>query len=177
MSELTKEKIYKKELEKVGGEGNNNLERIRSLSGGSALEDIVDKNGNHRFIEGNGVSETQTSEIALYNKWSLSGTHLMFVFAGQHTTGQIPQLLSTFTLPEWVFNKIVPVVTVGNVGYIEIKTVKFYKYDDWGTNVETLAGLWVDIQNKVIKIGFPNSTSYSTSYNYRIQFDLLIDNE
>lgn len=35
MSELTKEKIYKKELEKVGGEGNNNLERIRSLGGGS----------------------------------------------------------------------------------------------------------------------------------------------
>ena len=34
MSELTKEKIYKKELEKVGGEGNNNLERIRSLAGG-----------------------------------------------------------------------------------------------------------------------------------------------
>lgn len=33
MSELTKEKIYKKELEKVGGEGNNNLERIRSLAG------------------------------------------------------------------------------------------------------------------------------------------------
>lgn len=35
MSELTREKIYKKELEKVGGEGNNNLERIRSLAGGS----------------------------------------------------------------------------------------------------------------------------------------------
>lgn len=34
MSELTKEKIYKKELEKVGAEGNNNLERIRSLAGG-----------------------------------------------------------------------------------------------------------------------------------------------
>lgn len=39
MSELTKEKIYKNELEKVGGEGNNNLERIRSLAGGGGGSD------------------------------------------------------------------------------------------------------------------------------------------
>lgn len=38
MSELTKEKIYKKELEKVGGEGNNNLERIRSLGPYATVE-------------------------------------------------------------------------------------------------------------------------------------------
>lgn len=34
MSELTKEKIYKNELIKAGAEGNNNLERIRSLQNG-----------------------------------------------------------------------------------------------------------------------------------------------
>ena len=34
MSELTKEKIYKKELIAGGATGNNNLERIRSLTGG-----------------------------------------------------------------------------------------------------------------------------------------------
>lgn len=38
MSELTKEKIYKRELEKVGGEGNNNLERIRSLGPYATVE-------------------------------------------------------------------------------------------------------------------------------------------
>lgn len=38
MSELTKEKIYKKELEKVGAEGNNNLERIRSLGPYATVE-------------------------------------------------------------------------------------------------------------------------------------------
>lgn len=40
MSELTKEKIYRNELEKVGGKGDNNLQRIRSLGngeGGSAV--------------------------------------------------------------------------------------------------------------------------------------------
>jgi len=36
MSELTKEKIYKKELIAGGATGNNNLERIRSLAGGGA---------------------------------------------------------------------------------------------------------------------------------------------
>lgn len=35
MSELTREKIYKKELIAGGATGNNNLERIRSLAGGS----------------------------------------------------------------------------------------------------------------------------------------------
>lgn len=38
MSELTKEKIYKNELEKVGAEGNNNLQRIRSLGPYATVE-------------------------------------------------------------------------------------------------------------------------------------------
>lgn len=55
MSELTKEKVYKKELIKAGAEGNNNLERIRSLQngGGSSQKYIVEKvgedNGNRRI--------------------------------------------------------------------------------------------------------------------------------
>ena len=67
MSELTKEKIYKKELEKGGGEGNNNLERIRSLAGAGALEDIVDKNGNARFIEVRHYANTNNTLVHFAN--------------------------------------------------------------------------------------------------------------
>lgn len=49
MSELTKEKIYKKELIAGGATGNNNLERIRSLAGGGTryVSLPIDSTGAH----------------------------------------------------------------------------------------------------------------------------------
>lgn len=59
MSELTREKIYKKELEKIGGEGNNNLERIRSLGGqgGSGLFTVNLTEGANQWLEQDKTNE------------------------------------------------------------------------------------------------------------------------
>lgn len=42
MSELAKEKLYRKELQKVGAEGKNNVERIRSLGNVIRTFDVED---------------------------------------------------------------------------------------------------------------------------------------
>ncbi len=91
MSELTKEKIYKKELIAGGATGNNNLERIRSLAGGSGgnkkyiVEKIGEDNGKRRidfttlavsnniFSFGGAKYDprfTQTYELVAYNRES-----------------------------------------------------------------------------------------------------------
>lgn len=172
MSELTKEKIYKKELEKVGGEGNNNLERIRSLGGGSAFEDIVDKNGNPRFVEGNGTPETITGVTSLYCKWSLSGTHLMLVYALtlDSDTGLSARTdICSFELPQWILDKIYPasngLVNVINALYVPEGGTPTTK-EEW--LYKTATGL--KITNK------PAVQATTTCY-LRIQFDLLIDSE
>lgn len=60
----------------------DSIKKLENLLEGVAFEDIVDKNGNPRFIEGTITPETISGITFTYCKWSLSGTHLMIVLAG-----------------------------------------------------------------------------------------------
>lgn len=150
--------------------------------GGATLDDIVDSQGNKRFIEANGVPNTTASVIIAneisfsYYKWSLSGTHLMFVIAGlvpksKKLPGQVD--LVSFELPAYVMNKIMP---LNQDNYIYEKSDKLYAYSLGSANISTVLRKYDD---KIVITNLVDSTNPSSSWGayFRIQFDLLIDSE
>ena len=142
-----------------------------TAGGGSNLEDIVDSQGNKRFIEGDGTPVSLTGITPTYYKWSLSGTHLMVVYAGKITSGTTigaGQKMIDFTLPEWILNKIFPLTPGGTLDY---KSMDMFTDDESRLNkveklIKTETGL---------KIVNQSSGTINAAYNFRFQFDLLID--
>ena len=72
------------------------------------FENIVDKDGHKRFIEGD-ITPAETTGITFtYAKWSLSGSHLQIVLAmtiaaGTYSTFYLGDITN---LPKWIFDKI-----------------------------------------------------------------------
>ena len=142
-------------------------------SGGSnLLEDIVDKKGNKRFIEGDGTPTAISGITSNFCKWSLSGTHLMIVYAGT-LSGSISihkSTIASFEFPEWILNKILPLNSDGVVSVVNA----VFAYE----------GNFTYKQQKLIKTGngleivnVTEGTVASSASGFRIQFDLLIDSE
>lgn len=151
----------------------NVVTEIGSVNG-AILDDIVDVNGNNRFIEGDGVGLELEGLDITYNKWSLSGTHLMFVIAGTIENGtEVADGVnfSTFTLPEWIFDKIYPVWSA----YIENKTMVLTA-SDWSTQT-TIITLAKRTNTITIEHHKGSTLTLTADRGFRLQFDLLIDNE
>lgn len=141
-------------------------------SGGSTLENIVDSQGNKRFVSGAMTFDPNSVYILtemIYSKWSLSGTHIMFVGIIQAKNNQQNFLygnpIFSATLPEYINNKIVEVsssnrlvlVANGLRGDGEAFPCQLRKTDT-GVNI---------VSNQQLP-----ALTYA-----RIQFDLLIDSE
>ena len=74
------------------------------------ISNLVDSKGNPRFVEGNGTPATIEGFTSTYCKWSLSGTHLMLVLAGNvENETTLSGFIVTFALPEYIMNKIYPI--------------------------------------------------------------------
>ena len=77
------------------------------------FEDIVDKDGHARFIEGDIDLAATTPEgvTKVYGKWSLSGSHLMIVLAGVIADGTTigGAIWAKVNMPSWIINKIYPI--------------------------------------------------------------------
>lgn len=140
----------------------------------NAIEALVDDSGNPRFIEGDGIPATIDGFTATYCRWSLSGTHLMFVLAGAFANGTAltnNTVLANFTIPEDIYNKIFP--TFSNV--IEIKNIPCYNTE---FTTQTLS-----VQErkrtseKEILLQCSGALTLTDDRNFRMQFDLLIDTE
>ena len=135
----------------------------------NAIEALVDASGNPRFIEGDGTPATITGFISTYCKWSLSGTHLMLVLAGSFANGTvISGDIATFNLPDYIKDKIF--AFVGN--FIEFKSIV--------ARAESLGTQNIEFQNILTSTGVKFATSNVTltaDRYFRVQFDLLIDNE
>ena len=109
MNKVT-QSIYKKKID--------NLEKGGS---GSNLNNIVDSNGNLRFIEGNGIAYTEdvVGMTASSTKWTLNGNDLIIELAGSFTqdvTGQTQ--LAIYEMPEWISNKITTLAQVSGMGIV-----------------------------------------------------------
>ena len=137
------------------------------------MSNIVDSQGNKRFVEGNGAVETAVDGLTItYKKWSLSGTHIMFVLAGTFANGtELPSNtdLISFDLPTFILNKITSIWR----GNIENKNFSAYA-DDWSSQNGTMVLRKID--NKII-IRTTSEVTFTKDRNFRIQFDLLIDSE
>lgn len=146
-----------------------------SLNGNIPLERIKDANGNLRFVEGNGFYSSQAGRTITYCKWSLSGTHLMFVLAGTYDEGAIVQGgdLCSFRLPQYIYDKIYPVFATSR---IEVKGLTLIS-DDWTSESTKPSIVLTKAGDRYIS--FANVTpnfAVSQARAFRLQFDLLIDN-
>ena len=140
--------------------------------GDVALESIKDADGHARFIEDDGIPSSNEGVTSAFCKWSLSGSHLMLVFAGTiavQTEIANGHAFAQYELPQWIMDKIFP---VWSSQYIESRTVIVIN-DDWTTQE-----LGIVLQKTAYGIQFTNVGSFTATKdrNFRIQFDLLIDN-
>lgn len=137
------------------------------------LENIKDASGNLRFIEGDGTINTLEGLTINYSKWSLSGTHLMFVVAGSILdTTNIPvnTRIIDFSIPKWVFDKVVAVIGSD----IDKKVINAYG-TDYTTQSLTLTLIKRTLTETIAITS--QSITLTKDRSFRIQFDLLIDNE
>ena len=136
------------------------------------FEQITDKDGHRRFIEGNITSETISGFTWTYAKWSLSGTHLMIVLAGNLADETVVANATKFAninFAQWIKDKIYPIFDV----LIDRKAILYY--DSVGNTQSATCYLQKEAGDTISLVtgGFTASADRS----FRIQFDLLIDNE
>lgn len=141
-----------------------------------AFENIADKDNHKRFIEGNITPSSLSGVTYTYGRWSLSGTHLMIVIAGEIESGAsfagYTNICTISNLPSWIFNKIYPTFSK----FIEVKAFNFYNAD-WSKETNPMQ---VALSKESDVLGISNfGGAYTTtkSRGFRFAFDLLIDNE
>lgn len=137
------------------------------------FDNIKDSHGNNRFLEGTVTNSIPSSITTLYAKWSLSGSHLMVVFAGSVEAGTTisadTYIASAEGLPQWVRDKCVGIKS--NV--ISFGTAEGI---DSGWSVTTFSVRLEKESGKLI-IKKSGNTTLSNATVFRISFDLLIDND
>lgn len=152
-----------------GLEVGDNKYAVPQGSGGATLEDIVDSADNRRFIEGIVPIESLGEIIVDYNKWSLSGTHLMLVTVLRNNSGSdlsiIDSLIFSLELPNWIMSKIIP------DSNDLISTYAVYDFNRTGACFVDLK----KIDGKLKLYGHSSNATIKMNSSYRIQIDLLID--
>lgn len=155
----------------------SDAQNIGAISELPVFENIVDKDGHKRFIEGNANAGTKEGYSITYGKWALSGSHLMFVLAGNiESDVEIENnfRLGDFTIPSWIANKIYAVW--GNTN-IEIKTCSLTA-EDWSTqSMNCILQKTVLDPNLIIIRSVAPTFTLTKNRAFRIAFDLIIDNE
>ena len=149
------------------------VEEVAQTEGLKAFENIVDKDGHKRFIEGDIILRTISGLTQTYGKWSLSGSHLLIVFAfdAENTTVIANNTtLADCPLPKWVYDKIVALF--GNIVDRKTFTLWANDYSTQSINIFMLKSTSED------SLFFQcNNITLSADRHVRIAFDLLIDNE
>lgn len=142
------------------------------------IANLVDADGNPRFVEGDGEIAVPAQIEGLnitYNKWSLSGSHLMIVVAGNVADGTVlaNDAFTLYTLPKYISDKIYPVFANTR---IEVKTGSFFA-DNWGKQDATFSLRKLDAPALGVGINLSSGLTLTADRSFRIQFDLLIDAE
>ena len=148
------------------------VEEVAQTEGLKAFENIVDKDGHKRFIEGDLELTEETGLTISYSKWSLSGSHLLIVLAGTFANGtaHTSSTPAKAKLPQWILDKIYPVFSQN----IEYKLVSYY---DTVLSLQTgSCYLQKALDNTYLGI-YLGSITFTSEKSFRVQFDLLIDNE
>ena len=149
------------------------IESQAQENGLKVFENIVDKDGHDRFIEGDVNLEEVTGIAKLYGKWSLSGSHLMIVlcFSVENGLSLSTTLLANIPLPKWIKDKMVPVFTNNIIPYVTVVAA-----NETYTTTQNFSLALRKQPNDDIVIYLAGATTTDKRFA-RIQFDLLIDNE
>lgn len=177
------EKIIKKEVQKGNLLISGNVEFENDVKIGGDLditgdaelfENIVDKDGHKRFIEGNIDLANSLPEGVnkIYGKWSLSGSHLLIVicFTSPNTTDLSSISIANVELPTWILNKIVPIGS----SVIDKKNFEAVASDNSSQQFTGYLEKFTGLSKLTITTGSFIATKDRV---VRISFDLLIDNE
>lgn len=155
-------------LQKLCVKGNGDVNGLLNIA------NLVDADGNPRFVEGNINLNSELPEGVekVYGKWSLSATHLMIVLCMNIANGiEIANntLISSFTLPKWILDKIYPLT----LQIVENKMFRAYSSAFAGQDFEARL-VKGSTALSIIKSG---AITLSTDKIVRLNFDLLIDSE
>ena len=134
------------------------------------FENIIDKDGHKRFIEGDITIDEITGLTQQYGKWSLSGTHLLVVLALKvDNATTVNGKIASIDLPDWIKDKIQVIY-----GSAILRQNDYFYAEDGSTSQTGLVVMGKSGTNiNAYLYGF---TATADRYT-RIQFDLLIDNE
>lgn len=142
------------------------------------FEQIEDSNGHLRFIENDNtqvILPTITGVTFTYGRWSLSGSHFMFVVAGNIAAGTaLTAQINPFAqanLPSWIAAKIIPMYSTV-LGSAKMDVVDHVTY-----TMHTVSCAVDKVGDYGVRISYPTYTQdVSNDGSFRIQIDLLIDN-
>ena len=153
------------------------VEQEAEVNGLKAFENIVDKDGHKRFIEGDITLKNTLPEgiTKVYAKWSLSGSHLTIVIClsgANATVISASSEIADIEIPQWVLDKIYTLVS--GIYFVETKTANWYG-SGWNSQSQ-LVSLRKSTENN-LNVRFEAGLTLSRDSSVRIAFDLLIDNE
>ena len=183
----TNQPVEGDELENLKVSGDLEVKGDISVDEGSDVaifENIVDADGHKRFIEGE-ISLPETIAnlgiTKIYGKWSLSGTHLMIVFAIQNQTESniiIPGWngLYNILIPQWIYNKLYGMANTNVLAHNSANIVNAIGI----VAVKDTANVYIEKQPSLgnyIGVVTPADITLESGDYLRIAFDLLIDNE
>ncbi|MDV3429656.1 MAG: hypothetical protein LIR50_22110 [Bacillota bacterium] len=143
-------------------------------NGHLTFENIYDKDGHKRFEDWDlAEAKVPTGVNITYAKASLSGTHIMFVFAGTIENGTVldysERIILRANIPQWIQDKLYPLYS----SILEVKTSKAYNSNGSTSQdmnfVITKDTSWLNLMTLPF-------TANDDRF-FRIQFDYIIDNE
>ena len=145
------------------------------------LEGIQDASGNNRFVSFNGSTNPSDVESVIYDKATLSGSHFMAVLFCKLAVGTnwAGKFLDSFTIPEWIGNKIFPIdpdnyniVTAKKLEIIDATGIPTGEYIECALRKTSSTSILISAST------MPTGSSYgalATGGYVRFQFDLVID--
>ena len=149
------------------------VEQESKVNGIKVFEDIKDKDGHNRFIEGeiNLKADVESGTTKIYGKWSLSGTHLTIVLcvAMANTTVRTGSLAKV-EIPKWILDKIVPIAS----NIVVYKPSQYAIASD--ASMQTITHMLNKLSETELYI-YTGSLTLNADRVTRISFDLLIDDE
>ena len=150
----------------------NELKEIVKGTQGYNFANLVDKDGHSRFIEGDGSPKTISGITINYCKWSLSGSHLLLVCAGNVDASTVitTDEFASFVVPEWVYNKLSPMTSK----YLDFKTVSITSN---GYQASTSISAVLTKEDDKLHIIVLSKSFDAVDMFFRISFDMLIDND
>lgn len=151
--------------------GDQTIEFDAGGSGSNLLEDIVDSNGNPRFINNHGIWAAVPGMQGIKATWSLNGYNLMFEALGAFQQNVDPDTtIVSFELPQWILNKI-SVIGGDIVDMFRFSIVGAKQ----GINSATL--LIAKTTDGRVAFNTPEGVTFTEPKIFRIRYNTIIDND